>query len=72
MVKDYTLPASVVEEAFLETNPQLARDQITITCTDGRIQEVRICLDKDLSPRRCGTDTIRDCTLKNALMEGVR
>lgn len=70
--KDVKLPASVVEEAFLEANPGLRRDAITITCADGRIQEARICLTKDLEPRRCGPDVIRDCTLKNALMEQVR
>lgn len=70
--KDVKLPASVVEAAFLEANPGLSREEITITCTDGRIQEARICLTKDLSPRKCGADVIRDCTMKDALMERVR
>lgn len=70
--KDVKLPASVVEGAFLEANPGLQRDQITITCADGMIQEARICLTKDLTPRRCGDDTLRDCRLKDAVMEAVR
>lgn len=70
--KDVKLPASVVEDAFLEANPGMARDQITITCSDGMIQEARICLTKDLEPRRCGDDTIRDCRMKDAVMEAVR
>jgi ribonuclease T2 len=70
--KDVRLPASVVEDAFLEANPDLARDQITITCADGMIQEARICLTKDLTPRRCGDDVIRDCRMKDAVMEAVR
>jgi len=70
--RDIRLPASVVEEAFLEANPKLTRDQITITCKYGRIQEARVCLTKDLEPRRCSTDTIRDCTMRDALMEAVR
>jgi ribonuclease T2 len=36
------------------------------------IQEVRLCLTKDLSPRRCGDDVIRDCQMKDAVMEPVR
>jgi ribonuclease T2 len=48
------LPASVIEDAFLEANPALGRDQITITCKDGLIQEVRLCLTPELAPRRCG------------------
>jgi ribonuclease T2 len=69
---DVALPASVVEDAFLEANPSLLRDQISITCTDGMIEEVRICLTKDLEPRRCGNDVIRDCRLSDAVMEAVR
>lgn len=67
-----TLPASVVEEAFLEANPGLSRDQITITCKDGLIQEARICLTRDLAFRRCGADVIRDCRLTDAVLKPVR
>ena len=70
--RDVELPASVVEEAFLEANPGLARDQITITCKEGKIQEARICWTQDLEPRRCGADVIRDCRLQDAVMEAVR
>ena len=70
--RSITLPASVVEDAFVEANPALPRDAITITCEAGMIQEVRLCLTKDLSPRRCGDDVIRDCRIKDAVMEPVR
>lgn len=67
-----TLPASVIENAFLKSNPALKPDMITITCKSGRIQEARICLSKSLSPVPCGRDTITDCKLKNALLDPVR
>lgn len=66
------MPAEVVEGAFLEANPGLARDQVTVTCDAGMIQEVCICLTKDLKPRRCGPDAIRDCKLKDAVLEPLR
>lgn len=66
------LPARLIEEAFLRDNPQLAADQLTVTCRQGMIQEVRICLTADLDPRRCGADVIRDCTLEDALFDPVR
>lgn len=66
------VPADVVEGAFLEANPGLTPDQITVTCDQGMIQEVRICLTKDLTPRRCGPDAIRDCKLKDAVLEPLR
>ena len=66
------LPARVVEEAFLEANPDLFADAITITCRSDRIQEARICLTRDdLPPRRCGEDVIRDCALQDALLDPV-
>jgi ribonuclease T2 len=67
-----TLPASVVEEAFLEVNPALEADGVTVTCRDGHLQEVRICLTRALEPRRCGADVIRDCQMRDALLEPVR
>ena len=70
--KDLTVPAAVIEAAFLDTNPHLTRDQVTVTCDSGLIQEVRICLNADLSPRRCGPDVSRDCTLQAAGLEAVR
>ena len=66
------VPAEVIEAAFLEANPELARDQITITCKEGLIQEARICLTPDLDFRRCGEDVLRDCQLQDAVLEPVR
>jgi len=66
------LPASVVEEAFLQDNPALQADGITITCDRGYIQEARICLTRELAPRPCAPDTRRDCTLDDALLDPVR
>lgn len=67
---DIRLPASVVEDAFLEANPALQADGLTVTCKAGMVQEVRICLTKELDPRLCGADVRRDCTLTNAEMPG--
>ncbi|MHA7827606.1 MAG: ribonuclease T2 family protein [Roseovarius sp.] len=66
------LPASVVEEAFLKSNPGLGPDMLTVTCRAGRIQEVRLCLSKGLEPVPCGRDTVRDCTLKDTLLAPIR
>lgn len=66
------LPAKVVEEAFLEANPNLSPDMVTVTCKKRRIQEVRICLTKGLTPRRCGKDTQNDCSMTDALLDPIR
>ena len=70
--KTVTLPASVIEDAFLKANPDIKANMLTITCRSGRIQEARICLSKDLTPVPCGRDTIKDCTLKSAIFDPIR
>jgi ribonuclease T2 len=69
--KSVRLPASVVEEAFLEANPDWEADTVTITCRSERIEEARICLTKDLEPRACGADVVRDCRMQDALFDPV-
>ncbi|MGC9418148.1 MAG: ribonuclease T2 family protein [Rhodovulum sp.] len=69
---DVRLPAAVVEEAFLQANPDWRPDMVTITCKAGRIEEVRLCLSRDLKPRLCGADVVTDCEQRDALMEAMR
>lgn len=66
------LPALVVQDAFLEANPSLEPDGITITCRNGYIQEARICLSRDLTPVPCGQDVVRDCRMQEAQFTPVR
>ncbi|TDL81438.1 ribonuclease T2 family protein [Meridianimarinicoccus aquatilis] len=66
------LPASVIEDAFLEVNPDWTADMLTITCRDGAIAEARLCLTRDLDPRVCAADTVRDCTLDRAMFPPIR
>ncbi|MGH1367972.1 MAG: ribonuclease T2 family protein [Maritimibacter sp.] len=69
--RTFRIPAQVIEDAFLQSNPEWDADMITITCKDNHIQEARLCLTKDLEPRQCGRDTRRDCTLQKALLEPI-
>lgn len=72
LTKELELPASVIEAAFLEANPDMQPDQITVTCKAGFIQEVRICLTRDLELRSCAADVARDCTLQDAILQPIR
>lgn len=65
------VPPKVIEAAFIEANPGLHPDGITVRCKSGDLQEVRICFDKDLTPRQCGRDTRKDCGMKTLLVEPV-
>jgi ribonuclease T2 len=52
--------AAAVEEAFLAANGALSPEGLVVTCRAGRIEEVRLCLTKDLAPRACGPDVLGD------------
>lgn len=48
-----------VEKAFRIANPGLREDGMAVTCSNGDLEEVRICLTKDLDFRPCdGVDRI--------------
>ncbi|MEM6940669.1 MAG: ribonuclease T2 [Pseudomonadota bacterium] len=70
--RDVRLPASVIEDAFLQVNPAMEADGITITCRSGQISEARICLSKTLTPVPCGQDVVKDCRAKSALFTPLR
>lgn len=72
VTRDLKVPARVIEQAFLEANPDLDARGITVTCQAGFVDEVRICLTRDLSPRDCGADVARDCSLPDADLPPVR
>jgi ribonuclease T2 len=43
-----------VEAEFLNANPWLKPDMISVTCRRGALRDVRICFGRDLFPMRCG------------------
>lgn len=59
--RDLDVDPRVIEKAFVDANPGLDREAVTIKCRDNRLTEVRVCLTADLEPRKCGKDVIRDC-----------
>ena len=59
--KDISIPPALIEQAFMEANPAMSADSITVTCRAEDLQEVRICLTRDLQPRPCAPDSRRDC-----------
>lgn len=62
----------VIEEAFLAANPDLSPDALAVTCRDGLLQEVRVCLDRDLEPRACTPEVERGCRASSIEVPPVR
>ena len=45
-----------IERAFLDANPWLAPDMISITCRKANLLDIRVCFGRDLTPRACGVN----------------
>ena len=73
---DLNQPRSVtpgeVEDAFIAANPGLGHDGIAIGCDAKRLNEVRICLSKDLKFRDCAEVDQRACRRDQVMMPRVR
>ncbi|WCK02988.1 ribonuclease T2 family protein [Agrobacterium tumefaciens] len=48
-----TLSADAIETAFTDANPGLSKRGVSISCDGRRLEEVRICLNKDMTFRDC-------------------
>lgn len=70
--RDFDVAPGVIEKAFLEANPALEPDGVTITCRGGYLAEARICLSRDLTPRACAPDARRDCAAPSAKLPKMR
>ncbi|MEM7745813.1 MAG: ribonuclease T2 [Pseudomonadota bacterium] len=67
-----TVSPDVIEKAFLEENPALRANQLAVTCRDGLIREVRVCVSKALVPRTCTLEVERGCRARTAIFPPMR
>ncbi|UHS56190.1 ribonuclease T2 family protein [Agrobacterium vaccinii] len=56
-----TLSADAIETAFVSSNPGLSKRGVAISCQGPKLEEVRICMNKDLSFRDCSEADRRGC-----------
>jgi ribonuclease T2 len=67
-----TVSPKEVEDAFVAANPGLTHEAIAIGCDTKRLNEVRICLSKDLKFRNCAEVDRRACRRDQVVMPRVR
>ncbi len=67
-----TVTPDEVEDAFIKANPGLTRDGIAVTCGGRRLDEVRICLSRDLQFQDCAETNRRSCRRDRLVMPPVR
>jgi len=61
-----------IEQAFLEANPDLSAEAVTVICKGRMFREARICLTKELDPRPCAGPAARECPLDAPLFAPMR
>jgi ribonuclease T2 len=67
-----TVTPGEVEDAFIAANPGLAHDAIAVGCDAKRLNEVRVCLSKELKFRDCAEVDQRACRRDQVMMPRVR
>jgi ribonuclease T2 len=53
--------------AFRRANPDLADDMMSLHCSRGELVEVRVCLDRNITPRTCGKRARTRCPASAAI-----
>lgn len=67
----YAAPRAV-ERDFLRANPSLTAAGVAVLCSGRYLQEVRVCLDRDLRPRPCGADVRDRCRGDEIIVRPLR
>jgi ribonuclease T2 len=67
-----TVTPEEVNEAFIKANPGLKPEGMSISCGSRRLDEVRICMTRDLQFRSCEEIARRTCRRDKLVMPPVR
>lgn len=62
----------LIEKAFIAANPGMKAGGISVSCQRNHLQEVRICMSKDLDFRSCKQVDANACRSRSVLMPASR
>ena len=67
---------NAIADEFLRSNPRMPQQSVLVTCTRQqapRLREVRVCLGRDLAPRACSQDVLREaCRAPELIVPPIR
>jgi len=70
--KQLDLSPASIEAKLAAANPSFPKDGFRVSCyRDGELQELRICFNKDLTPRTCGS-SVGECASGSVMLRPVR
>jgi ribonuclease T2 len=67
-----TVSSDDVANAFVKANPGLSRNALAVACDSKRLNEVRICMTKELAFRDCADVVRRTCRNDRLAMPAMR
>jgi ribonuclease T2 len=67
-----TVPVPQFRQLLVQANPGLTPEDFAIYCDDTYLREVRVCLDKNLNFRACGTRVRDACRIDTMLLRAVK
>jgi ribonuclease T2 len=70
--KPLRLSPGEILDAFTSVNPKWPKASMVAVCKGPRLSEIRVCLDKDLNPRRCGAGISSRCRGGGVWIEPIR
>lgn len=63
---------ALIEKAFIAANPAMKNSGIAVTCKKNHLQEVRICMTKDLQLRSCAAVDRAACRSRSVTLPATR
>jgi ribonuclease T2 len=68
-----TVALAVIQKEFVTANPGLPAEAVTVNCSGRFLQEVRVCLTRDLKARACSAEVARQaCRLPEIIVQPLR
>ena len=60
-----------IEDDLVAANPGLSTGAIAVTCSSGQLDEIRICMNRDLSFRPCPEVDRRGCRARSLTLPAL-
>lgn len=68
-----TVSPAKIKDEVLAANPGLAKEAVSVTCAGRFLNEIRVCLGKDMKGRACSNDVTRQaCRVPEIIVQPIR
>jgi ribonuclease T2 len=68
--QNFSMPPDEIKKEFVQANPNLKPEHMTVSCGNNYLTAVSVCMTKDLKPTAC--QNLRDCRATGIRVSAVR